>query len=108
MEVTGKASGISVTFGASVINKCYNKGKVTSEHGSYNGAGGICGRPASGNQSLMNCYNTGDVTCLTGWAGGMTMYSSGTMKNCYNLGVISGGNSSGNGGVARYYSEYDQ
>lgn len=77
-----------------IIENCYNIGS------SVNGSrfvGGICGYNFSG--TIDNCYNTGNVSGSSDNIGGicgynasmeMDGYGNGKIKNCYNIGVVTG------------------
>ena len=85
------AGGIVGDSGTSIINFCYNN--ATVEGITY--VGGITARNWYGG-SISNCFNTGDVKCLSSnnnyiYVGGIVGYLcySSTMNNCYNVGNVS-------------------
>ena len=84
---TGKTGGIageSAGFAGTVLDNCYNKGRIT---GGGNYTGGIVG---SDNQTLTNCYNWGTVIGENR-VGGIAGYTSTVpAENCYNAGFVSG------------------
>ena len=67
------------------------------------GIGGIAGKNHSGlssSASIINCYNTGDISCEGYYkcGGGIVGYNDGaTVENCYNSGKIIGSDSKVNG-----------
>ena len=75
--------------GTKIIN-CYN---VATIHGGKS-AGGLIGRIYSGDAGsayFYNCYNNGNVSADTGYAGGIIGEQSGNTNifiNCYNIGNI--------------------
>lgn len=96
--------GIAATISNGVVNRCFNAGRVSS---SGNAVGGIAGYlatsgvagPENPEATLFECYNIGDVTstyqgtATQGNVGGLIGYlSSGktNVKNCYNMGNVTG------------------
>lgn len=74
------------------ITDCHNSGNIYAES-KYGGPelGGIVGWFSEG--KIKNCYNTGDITTLCGWAyaaGIIGDSGEGTIINCYNTGNIKG------------------
>lgn len=74
------------------IDSCWNVAPIDA----YNQAGGIAGALASTNCKISNCWNTGDITVNTRFAGGIVgsqgvtnanTYTS-TIENCWNNGTI--------------------
>ena len=70
----------------SIIQNCYNLGKVTGK----SCVGGICGDKENG--AISNCYNTGTVSGNLSDIGGVCgrNYGGANIENCYNTGNISG------------------
>lgn len=85
---------------ACVIDRCINKGKITSQN---NYAGGICARSSGTTGIIRNCVNTGDVEAK-GYAAGIIGNHSSYVYNCYNTGKITTTDSqkSGAGIVAQF------
>ncbi len=80
------------TAASTVINRCVNKGDVTSAR---HAIGGLVG---SSYCTVTNSYNTGNVTAGTRVASISGLHRSGKIaENCYNLGTIT---ATDNGGVA--------
>lgn len=116
-KCVGGIAGYS--YGATVIN-CYNMASVTATgylEDVY--AGGVVGQ--SKGSSIVNCYNMGKVCAEstyyyqeyetnitqggTAYSGGIVGYSSGTVKICYSIGVVSASTRDGFthvGGVVGY------
>jgi len=58
--------------------------------------GGICGTAFS-NSNIVNCYNTGDVTVIGKYAGGICgNLQSGVIQSCFNTGAVSVNNTGTN------------
>lgn len=81
-----------------VIVSCCNTGNITGNGGGKDGVGGIVGlagnKSGSYNNSVLSCYNTGTISNTGGrWHGGIAGMadSASTIKNCYDIGVISTG-----------------
>ena len=96
-EIIGlEAAGGIIGYGGGVIRYCSNTGSITSSAT----AGGIAGFQA---KEIAECFNTGAVT-INGQTGGgiIGRKVSGTIniRNCYNIGSISGNASYGIGGIA--------
>ena len=108
-EGKSTATGGIVGENYGAVLKCYNTGDVCSD----GTAGGVAGRNVSdsnGPGRVENCCNTGDVTAAvsgSGDVGGIVGYNNNdsysgnvsTVKNCYNTGAVSSGNSSNVGSV---------
>ena len=97
-----KVGGVVGALGSGAAYKCANHGSVT---GSDKGqVAGVVGHTL-GSLTYMYCLNTGDIRGGTGYTGGITGYSNGTVRNiigCINLGTIGlaeGVNSSNLGGI---------
>ncbi|MGM9777609.1 MAG: GLUG motif-containing protein, partial [Prevotella sp.] len=60
-------------------------GIVDSYFDGINSVGGVCG---SNNGTIKNCYNTGVVSGKHDQIGGVCGYNNGTIKNCYNSGKV--------------------
>lgn len=95
----GIVGRMSYSGPGSVINNCFNTGKVTTAVGGYH-AGGIVGQNgrasttdtdnSSCGGSVKNSWNSGEVTIpgsYSVYAGGIygTLYGAGTVENCYYL-----------------------
>lgn len=80
--------------GKLLVTNCCNNGTVTSLGWSY--AGGILGDPYAG-ADIYNSYNTGNIEVLDSGssyrqANGMGyVKDTGIIKNCYNIGKLTGG-----------------
>ena len=79
-----------------VVNNCANLGNISGQ--SY--VGGLVGNFAgSGNgasnmqSELINCYNTGNITAIEDYAGGLsaTLAAKNNVKNCFTTGTVTGG-----------------
>lgn len=79
------------------IQDCYNTGWVQAPDRGFVAAGGIAGENSNAEMTVVNCYNTGNVTVsvtgdgYSGFLGGIAgrnMESS--IKNCYSTGTLSG------------------
>lgn len=91
-EISGQASvgGIvgCVAQRKSVVEKCYNTGKVKGGI-SVAGISGTLGRAAM----IKNCYNRGNIICTNYQVAGITAWTyntKGEVRNCYNIGEITG------------------
>ncbi|MFI3295205.1 MAG: GLUG motif-containing protein, partial [Rikenellaceae bacterium] len=109
LGVTGVISGtknvggiVGYGFGPVTIENCYNKALVSSGDGGN--LGGILGYVLAFNSygSIINCYNSREVSSSGSNVGGIVGYSSYcNVTNCYNRGEIS--SSSDNvGGIVGY------
>ena len=105
LTVSGSVSGGGDVGGIVGFN---NGGTVTgcifSGSGSVIGSNSVGGVVGENSGIVINCYNTGSVTGVTGtvdYVGGVVGQNfGGTVKNCYNTGSVSGsGNSNYIGGV---------
>ena len=87
--IAGQGEGRSVSELPTIIENCYNTGKITAT--SYC-AGGIAGRAGVNQIDYINlCYNTGEVSCDNNSAGGIVGDAGGsTIKNCYNTAEVHG------------------
>ncbi len=102
-SITGNnhISGISGRGSNTSISNSSNTGKLNGN----SGIGGIIGRDEDGSNSIINCYNTGEIniinetsssSCIGGIAGNLIGIANGgkidsTINFCYNLGNINGG-----------------
>lgn len=90
---TGGIIGEIVT-GTVQLTELTNNATVTNTKTSNSRAGGIVGQVTTGaNVTLNNCINTGDITTVDGYAGGIvSAYQSGTLAiyNCTNSGELTG------------------
>lgn len=72
-----------------LITSCINSAAITGDNTVL--AGGILGGSWESDTEVNNCYNTGAVTCEDYMAGGIIGYLyKGNVKNCYNIGDITG------------------
>ena len=78
------------------INKCYNTGEINRR--GENSIGGIIGSGA--NVEITNCYNVGNITGTSAFAGGISGQQATTIVNCYNLGNVIYKTVSSGGGIA--------
>ena len=94
-----RVGGVAGYFGG-LMNACFNTGAV---NGIYE-LGGVVGSISASNTKILDCYNTGDVTCnapndtfndfyvkkgIGGIVGNPGSYSNtATVENCYNVGKI--------------------
>lgn len=98
---TGAVSSTVIDAGGVVGNNhgdielCYNTGNVSGA----DSAGGLAGCNYIGS-TITNCYNEGRVLTTGHSAGGVAGDNLGTVKSCYNTGIVSG--YSMIGGVAGY------
>ena len=91
-KITGHLAGGIVSQGSYMkISKSYNSGEIIS---AGSDAGGIYSWTNDGELIVEDCYNTGKIvgpqitnTGTGGIAGGV---GGGTVKNCYNIGPLSG------------------
>ena len=78
---------------AAIISNCYNTASVSGGTPLVSGAADICcgGIVAAAQGSVKNCYNTGGVNNIGGYAGGIvgSIAKSTTVSNCYNIGTVS-------------------
>ena len=94
-ENMGKVENQNVHVGGIVgknygmIYGCVNKGIVTGNSGYV---GGIAGYTGAIKGCVKGCYNTGKVACGGMAVGGIVgkLNDTGTVEDCYNMGVISG------------------
>lgn len=87
----GMGGILGVSFDASLIQDCYNTGSVQEEErygSSVNVAGGIVGDMRDGftPATIRNCYNVGEIT------GGGSISNEGIVENCW---YLTGGSGSG-------------
>ncbi|MBQ4568589.1 MAG: hypothetical protein IJA62_00795, partial [Ruminococcus sp.] len=87
----GGISGYSSN--TALISECFNSSTVSGAQ--Y--VGGIAGdcHTSSGiinGGKILNCYNTGDVSSVSGYCGGIAGYITGdsVISNCYSTGTVSG------------------
>ena len=105
-----RAAGIiGRSIGASLIERCFNTGDVTSHltrnYYGFSLCGGIVSESSSTN--ITDCFNLGTITAsgaefdvsLFPGAGGIAAdYGTGTIENCYNAGMVCADNCGGIGG----------
>lgn len=91
---TGGIAGRSVASSA-VIERCYNKGNVSSENEC---TGGIAGYAGARGSVISSCYNTGSIIGYEGASAGYAGGTAGsiadcgiTVRNTYNAGVVKKG-----------------
>ena len=91
--IVGRVYASSGTTATITIRNCYNTGEVVSGNGQY--LGGVVGYAyiSSGTITIINSYNTGNVTGWEAYVGGVAGYAycnSGTISitNCYNTGAV--------------------
>jgi hypothetical protein len=96
----GGVAGYAVN--GSTISESFNSGAITNvgkESDSTSRIGGILGFISTvGSNSVINCYNTGNITTTYSIAGGILGgkgNSTSIISNCYNTGTLSGGTSLG-------------
>lgn len=87
----GMGGILGVSFDASLIQDCYNTGSIQEEErygSSVNVAGGIVGDMRDGftPATIRNCYNVGEIT------GGSSISNEGIVENCW---YLTGGSGSG-------------
>lgn len=87
----GMGGILGVSFDASLIQDCYNTGSIQEEErygSSVNVAGGIVGDMRDGftPATIRNCYNVGEIT------GGGSISNEGIVENCW---YLTGGSGSG-------------
>ena len=107
MNTGSVCAGIAAFANASTITKCYNSSNIKASAQ----AGGIVGY-GTGAPVINNCYNKGTVyvnssTATNRYSGGIIgFYSTGTVSNCYNTGLVSAlfSGSTGKGGVSGSYN----
>ena len=75
---------------------CENTGTITASSGL---AGGISGND-NGSTTIQNCFNTGSVSSNYDYVGGITPTTLGVVRNCYNVGTVTGKQYTG--GIAGY------
>lgn len=108
----GEYGGVSAGV-PSVIENCYNTGKITATSGDY--AGGIAGRAGMNGTDYVNlCYNIGEVSATNAtYVGGITGDAGGSaISNCYNTATVNGrarvggiaGESSSSGEIKNTYN----
>lgn len=78
---------VGINYG--MVYGCANKGRVI---GYYGWAGGVAGYTGTVKGCVKACYNAGNVSCGGTSAGGIVgeLNDSGTVEDCYNIGVVSG------------------
>ena len=85
------------------LYNCYNMGSVSSSssssYRSYSHSGGIVGYSINNGMNIYNCYNTGSVASVASfsYSGGIIGYAElyNSIKNCYNIGLLTGSNRGG-------------
>ncbi len=101
---TGNYVGGITGFNSSKISCCSNSGSISSSSFNF---GGIAGKNFSGMFSsalIINCYNTGNVSCEDRGdiGGGIVGYNDrATVENCYSSGNINAPGSEVNGLIGR-------
>ena len=98
-KITGKVFvGGVVGENIGIVENCSNAVSVTAQGEGIPYAGGIVGYNYYG--TVINCYNTGEVSSKNG-AGGVVGYNRyGTVENCFNTGTVkANGKTTGAGGV---------
>ena len=89
-----------VMYGISIGN-CHNMGDISSDNAIdvYQASGGIVGYIMSGNHTIENCYNTGNIFTASFFSSGgiIGSVSSGnfTINNCYSTGSVAALNYAG-------------
>ena len=93
---TGKVTGTGFRTGGvcglnyGILQNCHNTGNVTG--GSYYTAG-VCGwngKNGDGTNIVEKSYNTGTVTGKGDYVGGVCGQNLSTLKECYNIGTVTG------------------
>lgn len=83
-QIVGGITGFSANTN---ISRCHNGNTIVSNV--YGKAGGIAGIFQSGNTySVSHSYNTGSVSALSYYGGGIVGQCSGNVSHCYNLGKV--------------------
>ncbi len=87
----GGIGGYIYNFKSAEIKNLYNEGEVTS----VGHTGGLFGYAVNDNVSVefINCYNTGNISSKSNYAGGLCGYSycyNLKLKDCYNIGNVVG------------------
>ena len=91
-EAYSNTSGGVVGLNSGSVENCYNTGAVNiSGNISFGTSGGVVGRNDSG--TVKNCYNTGNIS--GGVSGGVVGVNISSVTNCYNIGDVSGNTSGG-------------
>ena len=69
-----------------------NVGVIDSYISGHSNVGGICGFGYDSRTKIINCYNTGTVSCSYSNAGGIcgSCHTYTKITNCYNTGIVSG------------------
>ncbi len=98
---TGNISGEQSVGGIvgknnNLVTGCENTGMITASSGL---AGGISGND-NGSTTIKNCFNTGPVSSNYDYVGGITPSTLGVVRNCYNVGTVTGRQYTG--GIAGY------
>jgi len=90
---TGNVGGFAGNMAAGIlIENCYTTGNVTGTGTSANFGGFVAnvGAATDYTSRIVNCYNTGDVTCKSQYTGGFVgkTVSGDEFENCYNTGDV--------------------
>lgn len=97
-SIEGSANGIAGILGSSAsssstqvtIIACSNSGNITNtQNGIAATAGILAGKPGSANNSIVGCFNSGQITVPGKGAMGIGAFSKGSITACYNSGTIS-------------------
>ena len=114
---TGEVNGYYYTGGvcgwneAGTVKTSYNKGEVT---GRYTYTGGVCGYSYSSDatDTILKCYNEGDVICAYSssgsdtYTGGICGFLDGYLiKQCYNKGTVTNANNYCTAGICSYMNK---
>ena len=87
--------GITGTLYDSFIINCYNNASITANNHTELGSsciGGICGMNNSNSNTgnIQNVYNSGIISGLYSYVGGIIGSNNGNLSNSYNTGTVSG------------------
>ena len=78
--------GIAGFVGSGSTENCYNAADTAIKGGQN--IGGIVGGTTVASNSIIDCYNKGNISCYNNSCGGIVGYWMSNIENCYNVGIV--------------------
>lgn len=88
--VAGGLAGQTVAEIGIFESRIEYSGNTGNVHAGLEEAGGLAGAMRS-TDTFINCYNTGNISSISGDAGGLVSECNGALRNCYNTGTVTSG-----------------